>query len=472
MTRALALSLLALSACAVGPKYQRPQVEVPKEHRFASVKEAASIADLPWWDFFRDPVLQGLVREALEKNQDLALAVARVEEARALSGVAKADFYPQVAAQASGAYGQPFSKQIVPGSSETGRFGLSASVFWELDLWGRVRNQSAAAMADLLATDEGRRAVVLSLVSGVAQAYVELRELDLELEVARANTETRRGTLDLFEKRARGGVASDLEVNQARADLAFTSAAIPLTERLIALKENEIAVLLGRTPGPVARGAALVETPVAPELPAGVPAALMERRPDLVAAEQGVVAATARVGVAVANRLPQLSLSGLIGLDARNVPDAFTPDALLWNVGAGLLAPIFQGGRLSSEEEAARARLEQAAAAWRKAVQVAFREVSDAAVSVVKLKAARQELEKQVKATREATRLALLRYQGGVSSYLEVLDAQRQQFDSELQLTRTRGAELGSVVLLYRSLGGGWQERKPEAAAPAPGAKP
>ena len=466
MNRALALSLLALSACAVGPKYQRPQVEAPKEHRFATVKEAASIADLPWWEFFKDPALQRLISEALERNQDLALAAARVEEARALTGVAKADFYPQIAVQASGAYGQLISKQIVPGSSETGRFGLGASVFWEIDLWGRVRNQRDAALADLLATEEGRRSVVLSLVSTVAQAYVDLRELDMELEVARANTETRRGTLDLFEKRARGGIASDLELNQARADLAFTSAAIPLTERLITLKENEIAVLLGRTPGPVARGATINDAPVAPDLPAGVPASLLERRPDLRAAEQGVVAATSRVGVAVANRLPALSLTGFVGLDARNVPDTFTPDALLWNIGAGLLAPIFQGGRLSSEEEAARARLEQAAAAWRKAVQVAFREVSDAAVSVTKLKAARLELEKQVKATRASTRLALLRYQGGVSSYLEVLDAQRQQFDAELQLTRTRGGELASVVLLYRALGGGWQDRAP-AATPA-----
>ena len=471
MNRALALSLLALSACAVGPKYQRPQVEVPKEHRFATVKETASIADLPWWEFFKDPVLQRLIGEALQGNQDLALAVARVEEFRAVSGVAKADFYPQVAAQASGAYGQPFSKQIVPGTPQSGRFGLSASVYWEIDLWGRVRNQSAAALADLLATEEGRRAVVLSLVSSVAQAYVELRELDLELEVARANTQTRQGTLDLFEKRARGGIASDLELNQARADLAFTSAAIPTTERLIALKENEIAVLLGRPPGPVPRGTALVEAPVAPELPAGVPASLLERRPDLAAAEQQVVAATARVGVAVANRLPTLSLTGLIGLDARTVPNTFTPDALVWNVGAGLLAPIFQGGRLSSEEEAARARLEEAAAAWRKAVQVALSEVSGAAVSVTKLKAARVELEKQVKATRESTRLALLRYQGGVSSYLEVLDAQRRQFDAELQLAQTRGGELTSVVQLYRSLGGGWQE-KPAQAAPAPAAKP
>jgi multidrug efflux system outer membrane protein len=471
VNRALALSLLALSACAVGPKYERPQVEAPKEHRFATVKEAASIADLPWWEFFKDPALQRLISEALERNQDLALAAARVEEARALTGVAKADFYPQIAVQASGAYGQLFSKQIVPGSSETGRFGLNASVFWELDLWGRVRNQRDAALADLLATEEGRRAVVLALVSSVAQAYMELRELDMELEVARANTEARRGTLDLFEKRARGGIASDLELNQARADLAFTSAAIPLTERLIALKENEIAVLLGRFPGPVDRGATITDAPVVPELPAGVPASLLERRPDLLAAEQQVVAATSRVGVAVANRLPQLSLGGLIGLDARNVPDTFTPDALLWNVGAGLLAPIFQGGRLSSEEEAARARLEQAAAVWRKVVQVAFGEVSSAAVSVTKLKAARLEQEKQVKATRESTRLALLRYQGGVSSYLEVLDAQRQQFDAELQLTRTVGGQLTAVVLLYRSLGGGWQEKPPQAA-PAPAAKP
>jgi multidrug efflux system outer membrane protein len=258
-------------------------------------------------------------------------------------------------------------------------------------------------------------------------------------------------------------------VSQARADLAFTRSAIPATERLIAIKEHELSVLLGRPPGPIDRGAPLVSTPIPPALPAGVPAQLLERRPDVLAAEQGIVAAGKRVGVAVANRLPQISLAGLIGREAREASNVFTSNALLWNAGGSLLAPVFQGGRLKSAEEAARTRLEQSVAAYRKAVEVALREVVDAAVGVQKLRFVRIEQETQVKATTEAARLALLRYEGGVSSYLEVLDAQRQQYDAELSLARTRRDELASVVQLYRALGGGWgrEEAKPEAAAPA-----
>ena len=470
-----AAAALALAACSFAPRYQRPDAGVPEQHRFAPpAKDAASLADLPWWEAFRDPVLQGLIREALANNQDLALAASRVDEARAFAGIAKADYWPQVAAFASGQYGQLFSKEVAPGAEKTGLYGLSASVSWEIDLWGRVRNQSAAAVADLVATEYGRQAVVLALVSGVAQSYLDLRSLDLELEIAKANTATRKGTLDLFQSRARGGIASDLEVNQARADLAFTSSAIPATERLIAVKEHELSVLLGKAPGPIDRGVPLVSTPIPPEMPAGVPAQLLERRPDVLAAEQGIVAAGKRVGVAVANRFPQLSLAGLIGLEAREASNVFTANALLWNAGGSLLAPIFQGGRLKASEEAARAQLEQSFAAYRKSVEVALREVADAAVGVQKLRLVRIEQQVQVTATMEAARLALLRYQGGVSSYLEVLDAQRQQYDAELSLARTRRDELTSVVQLYRALGGGWgrEEAGPEAAKPAEGGGP
>ena len=459
MNRALALPLLALAACSVGPKYQRPDVQVPAETRFAPpAKDGASIADLAWWELFKDPVLQALIREALQANQDLALAVARVEEARAVAGVARADLYPQIGLSAAGSYGQQLPKSVTPGVGPSPVYSASLGVSWELDIWGRVRHLSDAGLANLLAQEDARRGVVLSLVSDLAQAYLELRELDLELEIARQNTATRMGTLDLFTKRARGGIANDLEVNQARADLAVTAAAIPQTEWLIALKENQICVLLGRTPGPIPRGRALVDQVTPPELPAGVPAALLQRRPDLLQAEQVLVAANALVGVAVADRLPTITLSGSVGLWSRSIPDLGSPEAILWNLGAGLFAPIFQGGRLASAEEAARARYEQAVASYRKTAQTAFGEVSNAAIGHQKLRAVRLEQEIGVQANSDAARLALHRYEGGVSGYLEVLDAQRQLFTAQLSLAQTQRDELATVIQLYRALGGGWQE--------------
>ncbi len=461
----IAAAALVAAACSFAPKYQRPDAGVPKESfRFSKPGETASVADLPWWEVFKDPKLQALVREALAANQDLALAAARVDEARAVVGISKADYYPQLFANVSGSYGQLYSDKIVDGSTSRALLSASATVAWEIDLWGRVRNSRDASYADLIATEDGRQAVVLTLVSGVAQAYLELRAFDLQLEIVKANVDSRRATLDLFETRAKGGVASDLEVNQARSDLAFAQAYIPSTELLIWMKENELCVLLGRSPGPIDRGATLAQTPLVPDLPAGVPAAFLARRPDLLAAEQGIVASGARVGVAVANRIPTLTLTGYVGLEARNVPDMFTPGAVFWNALAGLFAPIFEGGRLSSIEEASRARLDQSIAAYKKAVEVALREVADASASVTKLKEVRAFREAQVTATTQATKLAFLRYQGGVSSYLEVLDAQRQQFDSQLNLATTIRDQVVSVVQLYRALGGGWQQQ--EAAAP------
>jgi multidrug efflux system outer membrane protein len=443
---------VATAACSFAPEYKRPEAGVPSQHRFAQPGEVASIADLPWWQVFKDPVLQDMIRAAIANNQDLALAAARVDEARATVGIAKADFYPQVSASLNGSYGRL-------NGTDSAIFSGLANVSWEFDIWGRIRNQRDAAIADLIATEDGRRAVVLSLVSSVAQAYVELRELDLELEIARSNTETRQGTLDLFLARSRQGVASDLEVNQARSDLAVTMAAIPETELQIAVKEHQIAVLLGRAPGPIPRGVALVDTAVPVDLPAGVPAQLLERRPDVLAAEQNVIGATKRVGVAVANRLPTLALSGLIGLATPSLSNIGS-EAFVWNAGGGLFAPIFQGGRLEAAEEASRAVVDETVASYRKSVELALQEVADAAVSVRKNREALIAHNDQVKAIGVAARLAMKRYQGGVSSYFEVLDAQRQLFDAQLGLARSQRDELTSVVLLYRALGGGWQQEE------------
>ncbi len=466
MTRTLAaVSLLALSACAVGPKYQRPETEVPTAFRYTlGPAEAASIADLGWWEMYRDPLLQGLIEEALRSNQDLRVAAARVDAFRAQVGVAAADFYPQIGLGAAGGYGQQSAKNYVPGQGSSGAFAVNLGLSWELDIWGRVRNATDAARAELMATEEFRRGVVLTLVADVAQTYAELMELDVELEVAKRNTVTRQGTLDLFTTRSRGGVGNDLEVNQARADLAVTAAAIPATERLIALKESQMAVLLGRPPGPILRASA-PDQQVAPVLPMGVPAALLERRPDIRRAENRAMAATSDVGVAVANRLPKLSLEGVIGLAGPSLATTFSPEGLLWSVGAGLVAPIFQGGRLASQEEAAWAVLEERVALYRQQVITAWREVADAAVSVRKLGEVAIQEQIQVTAATNAERLARLRYDGGVSNYLEVLDAQRSLFNSELTLAQTNRDQLVALVQLYKALGGGWQEKVPDDPA-------
>jgi multidrug efflux system outer membrane protein len=476
VTRTLAaVSLLAFSACAVGPKYQRPETEVPQAFRYTlGASEAASIADLGWWEMYRDPILQGLIEEALRSNQDLRVAAARVDAFRAQVGVAAADFYPQLGLGAAGGYGQQSAKNYVPGQGPTGNFAVNLGMSWELDIWGRVRNATDAARAELMATEEFRRGVVLTLVADVAQTYAELMELDVELEVARRNTVTRQGTLDLFTKRSQGGVGNDLEVNQARADLAVTAAAIPATERLIALKESQMGVLLGRPPGPVQRAKAPAQQ-AAPELPMGVPAQLLERRPDIRRTEYRVKSATSNVGVAVANRLPKLSIEGIIGFAGPSLASTFTAAGFLGSIGAGLVAPIFEGGRLASQEEAAWATLEESIGLYRQQIITAWREVSDAAVSVRKLGEVATQQAVQVVAAKNAERLARLRYEGGVSAYLEVLDAQRSLFNSELTLAQTNRDQLVAMVQLYKALGGGWQEKTAQTAgqeAPAGGEVP
>jgi multidrug efflux system outer membrane protein len=467
MKRFVLAALLLASACAVGPRYQRPEVPVPQEYRDAPAgKDATSLADLPWWEVFRDPELAALLEEAIRNNLDLKRAAARVQQARALVGVSSADFWPQIGAALGASYGQQSAKNYVPGLGPTGAFNASLGLSWEIDLWGRIRNATDAAKADLLATEEFRRGVLITLVADVANAWLDLRELDQEVEIARKNSVARQANLDLFKKRADGGIGNDLEVSRARGELAITAAVIPGAQRFIALRENQLSVLLGRLPGPIARSPGKQPLPP-PDLPAGVPASLLERRPDVKAAEDGVMAATYRVGVAVANRLPKLDLAGLIGLAGPTLGTTFSAAGFLWNAGGGLLAPIFEGGRLASLEAASRAELEQAAATYQQAVLNGYREVSDAAISIRKLAEVRAEQSVQVDSARTAERLANRRFEGGVSSYLEVLDAQTAVFQAELEFARTQRDEAQSFVQLYRALGGGWQEPAAEAARPA-----
>jgi outer membrane protein, multidrug efflux system len=468
ITRLAALAVVLLAGCKVGPEYRQPALAVPEAIRNADVapsNKELSLGDLAWWDAFRDPVLQDLVREALTNSPDIKVAAARIAQANAQARVLGADLYPQVNLTASGSYGRE-SLEVNPFAQKGDRWTGAVGVSWELDLWGRVRSAKDVGLADLRASEAAQLGARVSLVAAVAQAYVELRALDLELEVTTSTAQTRRESFEYFSNRALGGVGNDLEVNQARADWASTLAQIPATQQSIAQKEHQISLLLGRVPGPIARGAALRAQPLPPELPTGVPAALLRRRPDLRELEEQVASAVARIRVAKANRFPTLTLGGSIGLDALSTKDLFSANAVAASVGGGLLLPLFQGGRLAATQDAAEANADATAELWRQGVLNALREVADAAVAYKRLGEVRKAQEMQVTSTRDAEMIAKVRLEGGVSTYLEVLDAQRQSFTAAIALVQTQRDEVLSVVQLYRALGGGWQEQSGPNAPP------
>jgi multidrug efflux system outer membrane protein len=461
------LAGLLLTGCMVGPAYHRPEFPAPAQHRpLTTEPEAASLADLPWWEVFQDPVLQELVREALLNNTDLAAAAARVTEARALAGVARSYLYPEVNAGA-GITGERRSLNTDPplgtgADRDITNWSAGVGLAWELDLFGRLRSQNNAAIARMLATEQGQRGVVITLVGDVASAYFFLRELDLQLDIARKTLVLNDETVSFYLLRLDGGVSNRLEVDQAVANRAVTAAAIPDIERQIALTENSLSVLLGRLPGPIERGAALTEQYHPPQVPAGLPAALLERRPDVVGAEQLLVAANADIGAAKALFFPTISLSGLFGGASGNLDGVFKADSLSASLTAGLFQPIFQAGRIRRNAEAAEARFQQALAAYRGAALSGYREAADALVTIDKLAAIRVAQEDAVVALRDASELSRSRYDAGLANYLEILIADQSLFSGELDLAHTRGEELRAVAQLYRALGGGWNPEEPE----------
>lgn len=469
---------LGLSACMVGPNYQRPQVPAPPALRGAeaAAAEAASLADLPWWEVMKDPVLQKMVREALANNLDLRTATARVAEARAQYGVAKSYLFPQVgisggytAEQASRLSEPPQGTQL---KKTYQNYSAAIPVSWEIDLFGRIRRDKEAAFAAYLATEQGRRAAVLTLVGDVASTYILIRELDLQLEVAKRTVATNDETVRFYEKRLQGGVSNRLELDRAVANRARTAAAMPLIERQIAIAENALSLLLGRPPAPIERGEMLSDAHVPPQVPVGLPAALLERRPDVLAAEQQLVAANANVGAAKALFFPTISLTGLLGTVSSEFSNLLKADANVWQVSPSLFAPIFQGGRIRRNYEASQARYDQLAAQYQKAALNSYREVANALASVRGYGKSRIELEDGVESLRDAAALARSRYDAGLANYLEILNADQQLFDQELQLAEARGEELRAYVELYRALGGGWQEEGPsQGAAPAEASK-
>ncbi len=455
----LALGLLALAAggCAVGPDFVRPEPVVPPAYRGeVAPAEAASFADQAWFDVFQDATLRGLIDDALTNNYDLRTAAARVEQAQHQVGVTRSELFPQVGYNGAAQRGSSFIGANTSNQTFNTFLG-SFNLAWEIDVWGRIRRATEASEAVLYATDDVRRGVVLSLVSGVAGSYFTLQELDLELEIARRTTENFSETLDLFTRRFKGGVDSKLSVERARAARAQAAATIPQLQQQIVQQENAICTLLGRPPGPIPREPLLTLRALPPQTPPGLPSELLRRRPDILQAERLIEASNAQVGVAVANFFPRIGLTTLYGGQSSDLENVIKTPGVIWAVAGSMLGPIFQGGRLTEAYRAQVADWEASKAIYEQTVLTALGEVSNALIAQQKQEEVRVEQEVQVAALRESVRLALLRYNGGLSTYFEVLEAQQQLFPAELQLAQTDLARVLAVVDLYRSLGGGWE---------------
>jgi len=443
------LPLLILTGCNLGPKYNRPTFHPPSSFYTEEQAKQISIADESWWDLFKDPVLQALIREALAHNYDLQLAVARVEEQQALLGVTRSQFYPQVGydGNISGT-----KSLVIPNHTY---YSYSFTTFWEIDLFGRIRRMTDAQRAVYFSSEEARRDVRLLVMTQVAQGYFQLRALDAQLEISHRTVKSFQDTLYIFQRRFEGGYASGLETSRAQAALSNVAATIPDLERQIVAQENVLDLLLGRNPGPIARGAALADQYDPPDVPAGLPAALLERRPDLREAEQNLIAANANVGVAKTNFFPTISLSGLFGGVSPQLSE-LTGAGKAWTLGGDLAGPIFTGGRLKNQYNASLAQRDQAKISFEKAVTQAFGEVSTSLSAHSQLANAYREQLASVDAYRESVRLSTIRYDSGLSSYLDIIDAQIQMYPAEsASVNYDLGRKL-ALVNLYQALGGGW----------------
>jgi multidrug efflux system outer membrane protein len=459
----------------MGPDYQRPTVETPPGWR-GPEPAAVEAADTAWWEQFGDPRLNQLVVKALQGNTDLMLAAARIQELSAGYEVRRSALWPQAGVVGSVANQRLTEKGATPLPNNAGvqnpatLHNLGPAAAWELDLWGRLRRTSEAAWAELLASQENRRAVVMSLVASVAGAYVNLRSLDKQLDIARNTVESRRKSLRIFTLRFQAGIISDLQLYQVKSEYEQAMATVPQLERAITQQENALALLLGQNPGPISRGKELDHLTL-PAVPAGLPSDLLTRRPDIQRAEQTLVAANARLGAARAQFFPTISLTGSYGWSSTDLGNFVAGPATVWNLAGSLTAPIFTAGALEGQEKAVAAQREQALIQYRQAIQSAFRDVEDALMDQRKIKEQLQSQERQVQALRSYTRAARLRYDNGYSGYLEVLDAERGLFDAELSHTRTQDGLFQALVSLYKAMGGGWVVTAEAYAIPgSPGA--
>jgi len=463
----LILLIAVLEGCAVGPNYHRPAIDVPKDYRAPEPlppATAASVGDAKWFEVFRDEELQKLIRTALERNYDLRDAVARVEEARASLGIVRSNQFPNFGVGGSvevnrlsrdGATALPAT--ILP--SQNRNFGAAALelLSFEIDIWGRLRRATEAGRANLLSAEENRKAVITTLIADTATAYLTLRELDYTLEISKRTLESREESLQLTRSRQTGGVATRLDLRQSE-QLVYTAAeTIPAIQQEIEQTENRINLLLGNHPGTVPRGLALTDQSFPPDVPAGLPSALLERRPDIRAAEQNLIAANAQIGVARAAYFPQLSLSGFLGGQSTQLSSLFSGAHTAWSLVPEASQPVFTAGGLKSNVKLAQAEREHALVQYEKTIQTAFTEVSDSLIAHQRVRESREKQEALVAALEDRKSLAYARYHGGVDTQLNALDADRDLFDAELALARIRLDESLTVVELYKALGGGWQ---------------
>jgi len=452
-------ALVLIGGCAVGPNYKHPAVDTPTDFRFSTIQTTNSFGDLPWWEVFKDRALKDLIRIALTNNYDLKQAVARVEQARQQVTVARAPLFPQIGY--AGDVGRGKNALLNLPAAANGATASSALVdinaVWEIEFWGRIRRLTEAARARYLATDEARRGVIITLVSDVAAAYFLLLDLDQELQIQRAATNAYSGSYRIFNDRRINGVASRLETDRAAAALANAAATIPQLELQIATTENQINVLLGRNPGPIPRSSLADQPPYPAEIPAGLPSTLLQRRPDVLASEQSLIAANANIGASLANFFPQIGLTTFFGKVSPELSAFSSGSATAWNVGATITGPLFQGGQLRAQYRAAKASFDEAKAAYERTVVTAFQEVSNFLISREKFAEAAVYDAQAVAALTSSVEVATERYLNGKSSYFEVLQAQQELYPTQRAQVQTQVNELISIVQLYRALGGGWQ---------------
>jgi multidrug efflux system outer membrane protein len=487
------LLIIFATGCAVGPNYRRPTVDVPGAYRGAPSLGAAepqnnasrqtsapggaspqgsktagstsqlatapaerSFGDQNWWEVFQDPELQRLIRSALRNNYDVRIAATRILEARAQFSITRADQLPTINAGAIG-LNDRLPKTVLGPDVDTNINAVSASMVWQLDFWGKYRRATEAARANLLATEWAHRAVINTLVSNVAASYFQLRAYDLQLEISQQTLASRQESLQLTRTLSDGGAGTLLDVRQAEQLVSTAAEEIPDLERRIQQQENFISTLLGTNPGPIGRGMKLTDQPHLPEVPAGIPSRLLERRPDIREAEAQLIAANAQIGVAKAAYFPQISLTGNTGFLSSALTSLFTGPAGMWNFGGAITQPIFAGGRIKSGVRLSEARKEEFVLTYQQTIQQAFRGVSDSLIGYQKNREYRERQEELVLAAQDAARLSELRYRGGATNYLEVLTNETNAFSAELALTQAQLNELVSLVEIYRNLGGGWE---------------
>lgn len=461
---AVVVSAMLAASCTMGPNYVRPPIEMPGAYRDVAgavpTLAPTSLADVQWFDVFKDETLTKVVNVALAQNFDLRMAAERVLQAREQFHIARSERFPTVDAGVAGTsnrrseIGSATLPSGVPLQVESVRADFS--VGWEVDVWGRIRRLNEAARAQYLATEEARRGVVTTLVADVSQTYLALRALDLQLDIAHRTREIGEDNLRLTELRRSSGVSTALDVRQAEQLLFTATGQIASIERSVTQTENALSLLLGQVPGDVPRGAELEAIQAPPTVPAGLPSSLLERRPDIRQAEQELIAANAEIGVAKAQLFPRISLTGVLGVESRALADIVSQRAGVWTLTTGAVGPIFNAGRNRANVRLAESAQRELVLNYQRSIYGALREVSDSLAGYRKTGEQRREQERLVEALRDAARLSRQRYQGGVDSYLQVLDSERNLFRSELDLAVLRGQELGSVVELYRALGGGW----------------